>query len=277
MGESDSNYILSRDGLKLNYLISLVDDPLAMVCICHGHGEHAERYTHVMEYLHSHGVASMALDFRGHGKSEGKRGHMPSLDYMLSDIEEFLKHARLTYLECPIFLFGHSFGGCMVINFVLRKPTLEINGFIASSPLLAVAFQPPAWKVKAGRILSRLLPKLVLNTGLDPKGISKDAASVEAYQKDPLVHSLMSARFFTELETAQTYAINNIQSVDLPGLVYHGSEDPIVDFVTTRDLDYNELVTFRALEGVLHEPHNDLEKESVLETISDWIKKTLNT
>ena len=182
--ESESNYILSSDGLKLYYINSNVDDPSAVVCILHGHGEHIGRYHHVMEHLKAQNIASVGFDFRGHGRSEGKRGHMPSMDQVLSDVEESLKFVRLNYLDVPMILFGHSFGGCVVLNYVLKKPIIELAGFIVSSPWLALAFEPPKWKVKLGRIMASILPKLSLKSELNPDHLSKDKGEVEKYQSE---------------------------------------------------------------------------------------------
>ena len=53
--------------------------PTAVVCLVHGLGEHSGRYAHVAERLNQGGYAVIASDLRGHGKTEGKRGHSPPL------------------------------------------------------------------------------------------------------------------------------------------------------------------------------------------------------
>ena len=64
---------------------------------------------------------SFAVDLRGHGQSEGKRGHTPSHDMLLDDVEELLMHARAEYNDIPLFLYGHSLGGNIVTNYVLKE------------------------------------------------------------------------------------------------------------------------------------------------------------
>lgn len=272
--ESEGNYILSRDGLKLYYINSNVEDPKAVVCLLHGHGEHIGRYEHVMEFLEKQNIASVGFDFRGHGKSEGKRGHMSSMDQVLGDVEEALKFVRLNYLDVPMILFGHSFGGCVVLNYVLKKPIIELAGFIASSPWLALAFEPPQWKVKLGKIMASIFPKLSLASELDPDHLSKDKEEVEKYVSDSLVHNRISARFFEETSKAGMYVAENSPDIKLSGLVYHGNEDQIISFHATKETaEKSDQIEFHELDGVYHEPHNDEEKEDVLKLISDWISK----
>ena len=272
MKEKESTHIRSHDGLQLNYEIKTVESPIALVCIFHGHGEHLGRYDHVVDYLNSMGVSCIAVDWRGHGRSEGKKGHLPSLNHVLNDIEEVLKLARLTHLDAPLFLFGHSFGGCMVLNYVLRRPTMELAGFVAASPWLALAFQPPSWKVKLGRVMSKLLPKFSQPTDLDPNHLSRNEETVEAYRKDALVHDRMSARFYTEVNAAGNFVLNTTETFSLKGLVYHGSGDQIISFDATAGFaQHHSELDFHEFDGFYHEPHNDEGKESVLKLLGDWI------
>ena len=143
----DHQIINGRDGLELFVHFWKTEDPKGLLCIIPGYSEHGGRFRHVAEFLTAKQITVMAIDSRGHGKSKGLRGHTPSLDHMLDDIEEALKLARSEYNEIPIFLLGQSMGGNLVLNYVLRKPTNELSGFVASSPWLQLAFEPPKWKL----------------------------------------------------------------------------------------------------------------------------------
>ncbi len=270
--ELESNYIRSSDGLKLYYVISSVENPKSVVCLLHGHGEHIGRYEHVMQHLNVHNISCVGFDFRGHGKSGGKRGHSPSMNQLLADVEEALKFVRLNHLDIPMYLFGHSFGGCVVLNYVLKKPVVELSGFVASAPWLALAFEPPKWKIKLGQIMASIFPKLTLASELNPNHLSKEKEVVEKYKSDPLVHSKISARFFQETVNAGTYVSQSSEEIKLQGLVYHGNADQIVSFQTTKDAaNQSNQIEFHELDGVFHEPHNDLEKDEVLNLITKFI------
>src|SRR3990172_11704010 len=54
--------------------------PNAAVVIVHGYAEHSGRYRHVAERLVAHGYAVHAYDLYGHGRSEGRRAFVRTLD-----------------------------------------------------------------------------------------------------------------------------------------------------------------------------------------------------
>ena len=67
--------LTAEDGLKLNVYRWLPEHPKAAVVLSHGWSEHAGRYEQVAKWFALHGYEVHALDHRGHGKSEGVRGH----------------------------------------------------------------------------------------------------------------------------------------------------------------------------------------------------------
>jgi len=139
--------------------------PKGVVCLVHGHGEHVGRYDHVGEALSAAGYALLGFDQRGHGRSAGQRGHIPSYEALLDDIALLLEQAMNRYPALPLFLYGHSMGGNEVINYALRrKPAL--SGVIATCPWLRLAFEPPALKVALGRMMNRIFPAFAQKSGL---------------------------------------------------------------------------------------------------------------
>src|SRR6187200_1532627 len=64
--------------------------PKAVIALIHGLGEHTGRYEHVAKAMTDAGYALVGFDLRGHGKSGGTRGHFPSLDSVMQDIQKFL-------------------------------------------------------------------------------------------------------------------------------------------------------------------------------------------
>lgn len=272
MPEQDQ-YIYGRDGVKLYTYSWEVSSPKAIFCIVPGFGEHGGRYDHVANHLTDHGYSTICLDCRGHGKSGGLRGHAGSLGILIDDIEELLKYVRSEHNESMIFLFGHSMGGNLVLNYTLRKPIGELSGFVASSPWLKLAFQPPAWKLKLGNFISGIIPKLRQPSNLDVSALSKDRAVCRAYTEDPLVNSKISAGLFHSISLGAEHVRQNASKILTDGLIYHGTADRIIDYETTRETveSTGENVSWISYDGVFHEPHNDLEKETVLNNLVDWL------
>ena len=145
----------SADGLQLvGRSWEPAGEPRAVVCLVHGLGEHCGRYQHVAAALTEAGFAVLACDQRGHGRSAGKRGVIPSYDALMDDIGLLLEQASQRYPGKPRFLYGHSLGGNEVINYTLRrKPALA--GVVATSPGLRTAFKPPAAQLAVGRLMNK--------------------------------------------------------------------------------------------------------------------------
>jgi alpha-beta hydrolase superfamily lysophospholipase len=65
-------------------------NPIAVILLVHGLGEHVARYDHVAAALTEKGYAMLGFDLRGHGKSGGPRGHPPTSEALLDDIAAFI-------------------------------------------------------------------------------------------------------------------------------------------------------------------------------------------
>ncbi|WP_422361223.1 alpha/beta hydrolase [Reichenbachiella sp.] len=268
------NFILTaRDGKSLHGKEWLVDQPKAAICLVHGLGEHIGRYEHVAEFLNSHQISFFATDLRGHGQSEGKRGHTPSHDMLLDDVEELLMYARAEYNDTPLFLYGHSLGGNIVTNYVLKKNTNELAGAIISSPWLTLSFQPSIFQVKLAKFFSKILPSLTQKNGLNTDHLTHNKEVNQAYLEDPLNHDKISARLFLEAFEAGLWTLENTHKNKIPLLIFHGSEDKITSAHTSKIFaeKVGELATYQLWDEVRHEPHNDVKKDEVLEMVLGWI------
>ncbi|MEQ8471701.1 MAG: alpha/beta hydrolase [Marinoscillum sp.] len=270
--DNETQYFLSQDGLRLCYRHWDCEDAKKIVCIVHGIGEHSGRYAHVAEAFNKAKISVFALDLRGHGISEGKKGHARSYQLLLSDIEELLKTARAEYTDLPMYLYGHSMGGNLVANYMIQMNTNELKGFVASAAWFRLAFDPPSWKVKLGALVSKFYPALTQPSGLDISLLSKVPEVVKAYAEDPMVHNKISAGLYNAMVAAGEGAIASAGRIKVPGLVIHGSADGINDWESSKEFaEGNKLIKFEVLEGVYHEPHNDSEQEQIIAKIRDWI------
>ncbi|MFT5019762.1 MAG: alpha-beta hydrolase superfamily lysophospholipase [Polaribacter sp.] len=263
----------AKDGLDIFGQSWLVDEPKAVVGIIHGMGEHASRYNYLIDALTVAGVSVVAYDQRGHGKSGGKKGHTPSYDLLLSCVDDLLAKVEELVPGEPKFLFGHSMGGNVLINHLLRNNP-SVNGAIVSAPWLRLAFEPPALQVKLGRLVSGILPGLVQSTKLDVNAISQDPKEVQRYTKDPLVHDKISTAFFAGVYDNGFWAVDNAASLKTPALVYHGTEDKLTSHNASKQFCEDAKgadVTFKSLHGFYHESHNEPKREDLFKMIIEWI------
>ena len=265
-------------GTELYYQCWLPDgEPRAILAIVHGIGEHSGRYQNVVDHLVPRGYGVYGFDHRGHGRSPGPRGHVDAWGDFVEDVDAFLRLVAAQQPGRPLFLLGHSLGGLIVLDYVLHYPD-TVQGVIASGPALAQTGASPLLMALA-RIMSRIAPRLTLDTGLDATAISRDPAVVEAYKQDPLVHGKATARFGAEMDAAMKRTSSRAAELRLPLLILHGGEDRLVPAEASRD--FFERVTFadkerHEYEGGYHESHNDIEKERVLADLADWLERHSN-
>ncbi len=265
----------ASDGIEIYGQCWLTDaKPKAVIGIVHGMGEHSGRYAHVAAYLVENDYSVIAYDHRGHGKSGGKRGHTPSYDLLLDGIANLLTQADTIAPGAPKFIYGHSMGGNLVLNYALRRKP-AIAGVIASSPWLKLAFEPPKFEVALGRFVNNIFPGFTQSTKLDVNAISRDKKVVDAYVNDPLVHDKISARFFVEVYAAAAWALEHASEMKLPLLLFHGTEDQLTSPEGSKEFaeKVKENCTFRLWDGFYHETHNEPEKEEVLKYIATWLNQ----
>ncbi|MDP3285513.1 MAG: lysophospholipase [Desulfobacterales bacterium] len=268
-------YIKQND-LNIFYRRYKADSEKAVMVIAHGLGEHSGRYVNVVERLVPKGITIYAPDFRGHGKSDGKRGHVLSFGEYLEDLHSIVETAlkeKKPGMKC--FLLGHSMGGLIAINYAISRQA-TIDGLIISSPSLGVAVKVPAIKAALGKAMSSLWPGLSLNNELDASKISHDDKVVAAYKNDPLVHNRVSARWFTEFLCSMENANKEAKEIKVPVLMQIAGDDHLVNADAAKSF-FGRLAikdkTLHAYDGLYHEVYNEREndKKIVIDDLEAWI------
>ncbi len=264
----------TQDGTRGSGLSWPVEAPQAVVAVVHGLGEHIGRYRQVAAFFAGHGIATIGYDRRGHGKSGGKRGHALGMEELLEEIDLLVGQSELRFPGAPVFLYGQSMGGNLVLQYPLRRPAAgAVRGIISSAPWIALSMTPSPGKVALARLVRSLFPGLAMQNDLDPGNISRDPEVVAAYEADPLVHHQITPGLgVTMLEAAA--ALNSYQGVfPLPLLLMHGSGDQITSHDASRDFASRAEgnVTFKSWPGCYHELHQEPEKEEVLEFALEWL------
>ena len=243
-----------------------------VVLIVHGHGEHGERYAGVAEYLTSNGIAVAALTLRGHGKSEGKRGHAPSLSQLILDVEYFIRTVRLRHMDSELFLYGHSMGGNIVLNYLIRDQSSEIKAGIVTSPWIKLAFAPPKVKVWLGNIVADILPSYTEKSDLSTEEISTLSEEVKRYEEDPLIHNKISAKLFQQISRGGEHIMNTHHKINHKVFLAHGELDLITDYTSTEQLaKKGEQFEWHSYPNSKHEIHHDEDKIDLLKDITSWI------
>jgi len=253
------------------------ENPKAIIILIHGMGEHSSRYEHVAQFFTDNGFIFMSCDRSGHGKSEGKRGHIAKYEFVLEEVKRLQQRALSKYPQLPVFLYGHSMGGGIVLNYAIRNPKSGFKAIVASAPLLKLAFEPPAFKIFLGKMMKNIYPGFSQENEINPNHISRDPAEVEKYKKDTLNHNRITAETAMGLLSWGDYALAHASELDIPTLLIHGSSDQLTSHQGTiqfheKSKRNSEIILY---EGLYHELHNEPEKEKVLNDVLFFLNKHL--
>lgn len=250
----------------------------AVICLIHGFGEHTGRYQHVAKAMTDANYIVWGLDSRGHGKSTGQLGYIPSYEQFLKDVDVFLQAANERFPDSQKFLYGHSTGGGLALRHVYERQP-NITGIVATSPWLRLARDPGFLGLIIMRIMSLFRPSFTIDTGFTPGMLSRDPAVDEAHIADPLTHGSMTAGLLTGGIGNGRMLLDNAKHFPIvPLLLLHGTGDKIIAYQGSKAFASQapaETTTFISFEDGAHELHNDLCKAEVLDTIIDWLDKQL--
>jgi len=252
-------------------------EPEGVLLFVHGLAEHSGRYLNPARHFVARGWTCFGFDYRGHGKSPGRRVHVNSFDEFLADLAEGHRLARIRHPKQKIFLVGHSQGGLLALLYAQQNPE-RLAGVVVSSPFLGVHpdSRPSPVVMGASKFISRLTPKVMFSKVADPAYLSRDPEVATSYVADPLVSDQVSARWATECFKAQKTALAEAPLLTVPALVMQAGGDRLVDPEATRTWVASapaDLVDYVEWEGYYHELFNEptLERRMVFDKMESWL------
>lgn len=111
-------YFYSRDGIKLNAWYIKAEKNKSTIIYCHGQGENISLWQNVLKYFSDKGYGVFMLEYRGHGKNEGK----PYESGLYIDLESAVNYLNTCekVMKKDIILWGRSLGGAVVADVASR-------------------------------------------------------------------------------------------------------------------------------------------------------------
>ena len=256
------------------------------VLLVHGLGEHAGRYAHVAAWLNAQGHAVRAYDQYGHGHSSGPRGGLKRELQLPEHLAEVL--AALRAEREPghrITVLGHSLGG-LVVAAAAARGLIAPEALVLSSPALAVHMA--AWQRAVVGWLPAVWPGLTLGNGLQPQYLSHDAAVVQAYLDDPLVHDRICARLGAFVASEGERVLEQAPQWRTPTLLLYAGQDLLVNPRGSRAFAAAALaagagtestrgscgpVEAHCFEPLYHEIFNEAASVPVFAALGTWLKR----
>lgn len=271
--------IVARDGVELHGRLWPSERRRAVVVLSHGYGEHSGAYEHVAAPLARRaGVDILGFDYRGHGRSPGKRGVVRDYAELLGDLRAAIDRAATDAPGLPRFVLGHSNGALVAL--CLAADGLDCAGLILSNPALQLAVPVPPWKLAAGRWLRRFAPGVTLDASISGELLSRDPVMKEARGRDALRHDRISGPLFFGLVENGREIREKFGAIGLPLLMLVGEDDGLIDpGVSARAFDRigSADKTLIRYPGGRHELFNDLIREAVIDDVVGWLDGRLGS
>ncbi|XP_077547838.1 monoglyceride lipase-like [Haemaphysalis longicornis] len=276
---SDSNGLLTLQGGVFG---ATANKTRVLVFVAHGFGEHchSHNYDTLAFALVRLGCYVFTHDHVGHGRSEGPRATIKSFDTYVDDILTHVDVRRTEFPDKPVYLIGHSMGGLLCVLTVQRK-SKDFAGMVLLGPLLAVDKQEATlFKRTMARLLSWVVPSFPVGK-LALEKVSRNPDEVKRLAEDPLhYHGNVTAGWGAAALAALEKMQANVEVVELPFLIQHGSADKLCDPAGSQQFFEKALSkdkTIKIINGAYHslltEP--DGVDRQVRKDIVEWISARL--
>jgi alpha-beta hydrolase superfamily lysophospholipase len=271
--------LTTHDGLSLHvgHFLPRGTPRLALVAI-HGFTTYSGPYGAFFLRLAEAGIAVTCFDCRGHGRSTGRRGFVARFGDFHSDLALVAEAARKNHPSLPWALLGHSHGGTIAADAVLSKHVTP-DRLVLAAPWLGLVMKVPAWKEAMSGVMSRLWPTLALDNGIKVEDASRNPLVIDNFFKDPNIHHVAAARWYTEVLATQARIRENAAQLGVPTLLLSAGEDrvvanPPIDALAAAAPGF---VTAKRYPGLFHELFLEPEWEEVTADVTRWLLAPLSS
>jgi alpha-beta hydrolase superfamily lysophospholipase len=246
--------------------------PRGLVVFVHGFASYGSPYRHVAASFAESGAEVTTFDLRGHGRSEGRRGHVRRFREYLDDLAAVITDARTGHPDLPWALVGHSMGATIVLDHLLSAAPLPTCA-IAATPYLDVSMRVPWYKALIAPVADLLLPAVTMPHGIPFSGCSSDPEVVARIESDPSVVRVASARWHRECQRAQARILERAHGLRVPTLVLVAGQDRVVS--SEASLRFARAaggaVEVRSYPDLYHEVFLEPARGQVIEDAAAWL------
>jgi acylglycerol lipase len=274
-GDAGAGLSHNSAGLVLLHVLELAahGEPRGAVTIVHDAGEHGGRYLALARSLAAEGWAIALPDLRGHGRSEGARGHSAGIKEILRDLGDVQDHLAYRQPEAPKVLIGQGLGALYCLAYAREKP-VGVGALVLAAPLLDPKFPAPEKPSGIMNLFKKLGPLSPGRIGYDPDLLTGVAAESRARASDPLVHDVITVRAAEQATLASSRYASSIPELPMPTLILQGANDPIAPAGRVRALAGGN-VEVEEFEGILHDVFHDSRAAEVARRVIAWLEQEL--
>jgi len=250
------------------------DGPAALVVFVHGLGDHSGRYEAFINRMVSAGFAMAAYDQLGHGRSQGRRGHVRSFSDWVEDLGSFVNFSLAKVPRgTPLFLVGSGLGALVGVDYLLTHEQ-DVAGMVSISGAFLPIVRLPRWKSRLAERLRSVFPSLTIDSGIRREYLTGDADEFERLSQDGLFHERVSLGARHEIASRLRLLGGMPARIHEPMLVVAGTDDRLYDPGGSRWFAERLASAdrqWKTYEGARHDLLHDVSREALLSDIAGWI------
>jgi len=249
----------------------LVDgEPVGAAIVAHDIGDHGARYEELAVALANAGWMVTLPDLRGHGGSEGERGHVPGLPEPVRDIHKMREHVAYRMPDAKSVVIGIGAGALYAMAYA-KAHSEEVGGLVLVAPMTAPKFDLPKKKGGLMGMLKKVGPTSPGSIGWRAEDLCADGAAASAWQSDSKRGDVVTLGAGEAIAAAVTEAPAGLAELGKPILVLAGSDDPIAKASEVEALATKIGAEYRCFDGRRHDLIRDAGGDEVIAAIVAWL------
>ncbi|MBB4826118.1 alpha-beta hydrolase superfamily lysophospholipase [Sporosarcina luteola] len=267
---------LQRNDAPNLYLTSTKKGSLKTIILVPGIGWHAGFYVQLMNRLEEEGYRVIAVDLRGHGRSEGQRGqHL--YEELIEDVKDVVEYVVRNY-EGDVYLFGTSFGASIAYYAAINTP--HIKGLILNNAWDLNNLPSTINKKRIFTMLNkhsenpnRLIALPIIMGAKMSWSLFDNKLRFLGLLKDKLWHrkwSVQSWKSFLQYKADPS----SIQNFNLPTLVLTGDQDGMLPLEYTQSVFHDLATSNKELKIIKNAGHMIMLEylDESVPIVSKWVK-----
>ncbi|HYN39394.1 MAG TPA: alpha/beta hydrolase, partial [Rhodospirillales bacterium] len=178
----------AADGARLPLRAWLPESgpPDAVVVALHGFNDYSNFFDGAGRFLAGRGIASYAYDQRGFGAAPN-RGLWPGDNALTTDLRAAIAAVRSRHPGTPLFLFGESMGGAVVMTLLAEPQPPAVDGAVLAAPAVWGRSSMPWYQTTVLWMAVHTFPWSRVSGGGLGIQASDNIEMLKALGRDPLV------------------------------------------------------------------------------------------
>ncbi|MFT4711219.1 MAG: acylglycerol lipase [Bacteroidia bacterium] len=244
--------------------------PDGAAIVVHDAGDHGARYEQLADKLAAAGWMVSLPDLRGHGLSEGERGHTTGIPEPVRDIHSVREHVAYRIPDARSVVIGIGAGALWAMAYALEHKE-EVHGLVLVTPLLKSNFGAPQ---KIGGMMGMfkkiepLSPCVIPWKATDMLSVPAD---IGAWNADPKRDNTVTKGTVDAIEKAIAEVPSSYAALGMPTLVLAGSEDPICTPAEAAAFAEKLGAQSEVIEGARHSLFHGPTSESAIDQVVSWL------